>query len=288
MANRRTLIITAFVFFLILAGITFLTLRDTSLDQIRRADTIHIGYAVEAPFAFLAPDNTITGESPEVARAVVSRLGIQHIEWIQTTFDNLIPELEAGRFDVIAAGMFITKSRAERVAFSQPTFHVNQGLLVRTGNPLRLTSYTQAAQVPNVRIAVLAGSVEELLLQRVGIAKNQLIATPNIVTGQTAVQSNLADGLALSLPTLRWIMNHERLANLEIAEPFSQPDPALTAHLGYGAFAFRLKDHQLRIAWDTAMRPLIGSPEHLQIIEPFGFSAADLPGNITTEEVIAQ
>lgn len=285
--HRRALIIVGISATIILVGAGVLALGDRSLDRIGRAGTIRIGYAVEAPFAFLLPDNSVTGESPEVAREVVRRLGLGQITWVQTDFDRLIPDLEAGRFDVIAAGMFITAERAGRVSFSQPTFHVKQGLLVRAGNPIGLSSYAQAARMPSVRIAVLDGSVEERILQQSGISAERLIRTPDIATGWVAVETDLADGLALSAPTLRWIIEHERPTTLEMVEPFIQPEPALTVGLGYGGFAFRKEDRQLRAAWDTAMRPLIGSPEHLRIIQPFGFSEADLPGAISTEEVLA-
>ncbi|NTV62864.1 MAG: transporter substrate-binding domain-containing protein, partial [Oscillochloris sp.] len=140
MINRRILIAIGVLSALFLLGLTLVVLRDQSFDRIKRVDTIRIGYAVEAPFAFLAPGDVVTGESPEVARAVVQRLGITQITWVQTDFDQLIPELEEGRFDLIAAGMFITPDRAQRVAFSQPTFHVKQGLLVLVGNPYGLHS----------------------------------------------------------------------------------------------------------------------------------------------------
>ena len=100
-----------------------------------RPGFIRIGYAVEAPYAFLTPDGELTGESPEVAKRITSRLGIPRITWRQVEFASLIDELDAGRIDMIASGMFVTEERARRVAFSIPTFHTHQALLVRAGNP---------------------------------------------------------------------------------------------------------------------------------------------------------
>jgi Bacterial extracellular solute-binding proteins, family 3 len=105
-------------------------LRDQSLTRLQQEGTIRIGYAVEAPYAFLKPGGEVTGESPKVAKQIVARPGIRRIEWRQSEFGSLISGLESGRFDVIAAGMFITPERAQRVSFSEPTFHVQQGLLV--------------------------------------------------------------------------------------------------------------------------------------------------------------
>ncbi len=266
--------------------IALFLLRDRSFEVIQRSDQIRIGYAVEAPFAFTRENRRVTGESPEVARAVVERMGIGQITWVQTEFDQLIPDLRNGRFDVIAAGMFITPERAELVAFSEPTFHVEQALLVQIGNPHDLHSYEQMVQRPGMRVAVLEGSVEQQIFQQLGMHHEYMVCTPDIPTARVAVESNLADGFAISAPTLRWLVQHEYVPQLEVATPFLQPNPSLTSGLGYGGFAFRPEDTALRLAWNRAMHGLINSPEHLQIIAPFGFTEADLPGSITTQEVL--
>lgn len=79
------------------------TEHPTSPLGLREPGVIRIGYAIEAPYAFLRADGEVTGESPEVARRVVARLGIPHIEWRLAEFSELISELEDGRIDVIAA-----------------------------------------------------------------------------------------------------------------------------------------------------------------------------------------
>lgn len=85
--------------------------RDNSLTSLQQSSTIRIGYAVEAPYAFLTTDGEVTGESPEIAKRVARQLGFNNIIWRQTEFGDLLDELEAGRIDVIAAGMFVTPVR---------------------------------------------------------------------------------------------------------------------------------------------------------------------------------
>lgn len=251
---------------------------DRSLERIRERGSIRVGYAVEAPFAFLGRDGEVTGEAPELARRVAAGLGIPRIEWRQTEFDNLIGDLEAGRIDVVAAGMFITAERERRVAFSVPTFRVRQGLLVRRGNPSGLHSYEEALSRPSLRIAVLAGSVEEQLIRTLGASAQQLVVVPDALSGQVAVEAALADGLALSSPTIRWIVLRDRLRATEPAEPFEQPPHGATQRSGLGAFAFRAGDDRLRRAWDGALRGLLGSPEHAALTERFGFTPAERLG----------
>lgn len=264
--------------------VNWMVFRDTSLTRIQESGSIRIGYAVEAPYAFLNPEGEVTGESPEVAKLIVSKLGISHIEWRLVEFDDLISELESGRIDVIAAGMFITPERSQHVNFSEPTFHVRQGLLVAKGNPKQIHSYQQSG----IKIAVLAGSVEGDLLRHMGLPENQLQVIPDALTGQIAVESGLVDGLALSSPTIRWMVLQDQLGRTELVEPFEQPELTQQKRLGYGAFAFRKTNNQLLSAWNMALKALIGSPEHLKLISEFGLTEAELPGSITTQEILTK
>jgi polar amino acid transport system substrate-binding protein len=265
---------------------TIFSRRDQSLVRLQKEGVITIGYAVEAPYVYLQKGGEVTGAEAEVARRVVSRLGIQRIEWRLIEFDQLIPELEAGRVDAIVAGMFITKERAKRVRFSEPTFHVTQGLLVTVGNPFGLHSYSQAAVSPNVKIAVLSGAVEEKLLIQLGAG--QLVQVPDALTGRVAVETGMADGLALSMPTIRWFSLQDQLGRTELAQPFDQDGLAFEQSLGYGAVVFRQNDQQLCSAWNRALDAYLGTPEHLGLIAPFGFSADDLPGAVTTKEILSK
>jgi polar amino acid transport system substrate-binding protein len=287
-ARRLTLLGGVAAAIILMAALLYwVTHQDTSLSRLQKEGVIRIGYAVEAPYAFLEPGQEVTGESPEVARQIVARLAISHIEWRQVEFGSLIDELQAERIDVIAAGMFITPERAKIVSFSEPIFHVNQGLLVAKGNPRQLHAYEQIQTQPNLKIAVLAGSTEEHLLLQLGILKNQLVIVPDALTGRIAVEAGVVDGLALSAPTIQSMVLQGQVGKVEAAQPFEQPRITEQKHLGYGAFAFRKQDIALLKAWNALEKGYIGSPEHLRLIARFGFTQAELPGSTTAQEISA-
>ncbi|MBK8024033.1 MAG: ectoine/hydroxyectoine ABC transporter substrate-binding protein EhuB [Chloroflexi bacterium] len=256
--------------------------RDESLTPLQRNNVIRIGYAVEAPYAYIDSDGNITGESPEIAKVIVASLGIMDIEWIQTDFDLLISGLLSERFDVVAAGMFITPERAQHVRFSDPTFHVQPGLLVRSGNPLRLHSYEDSSGTAGAMVAVISGAVEESFLRELGVRNEQFIIVPDALTGKTAVVSGLADALALSSATVRWVAANDQAGAVEAVDDLTLPDGEAASGWGYGAFVFQPSDHQLVDAWNTAQRAFIGRPEHLELIARFGFTAGELPGTRTS------
>ena len=103
----------------------------------------------------------------------------------------------------------------------------------------------------------------------------RLVLVPDARAGQVALQAGLADGLALSTPTVRWMSLNDRLGATEQASPFAQPPPELAGRLGYGAVVFRKGDAQLRNAWDGALAEVLGSPVHLARVQPFGFTSTE-------------
>ncbi|MBA3518588.1 MAG: transporter substrate-binding domain-containing protein, partial [Rhizobiales bacterium] len=86
---------------------------QSTLEKAKADGYIRVGFANEAPYGFATPDGKLTGESPEVVRAVLAKMGINQVDGVLTEFGSLIPGLQAGRFDIIAAGMFINPKRCE-------------------------------------------------------------------------------------------------------------------------------------------------------------------------------
>lgn len=243
--------------------------QDDSLARARQAGVLRVGYALEAPYALLDPLGQPTGESPEVARTVARRLGLRTV-WILTSFDHLIPDLLAERFDLIAAGMFITPERASQVRFTRPTLRVRPGWLTLSSRPLSL-DYRAVQPSANFRIAVLQGSTEEALFHQRQAPQAGLLSVPDARSGQTAVLLGQASALALSLPTVQAmaLASEGRLA----AQPAMGPDTP-TQRV---ALALRRTDTRLADAVDQVLASYLGSPAHLDMLTRFGLGPEDLP-----------
>src|SRR5688500_2420234 len=126
----------------IIVGGTRIALAETTLERAKAQGFIRIGFANEAPFGFATPDGKLTGEAPEVAKAVLAKMGITQVDGVLTEFGSLIPGLKAGRFDIIAAGMFINPKRCNEIAFSEPSYGIGQAMLVKKGNPKSVKDYS--------------------------------------------------------------------------------------------------------------------------------------------------
>jgi len=120
-------------------------LAQTTLEKAKADGYIRVGFANEAPFGFATPAGALTGEAPEVAKAVLAKMGIPEVDGVLTEFGSLIPGLKAGRFDIIAAGMFVNPARCKEIAFSEPSYGIGQAMLVPAGNPKGIKDYASIA-----------------------------------------------------------------------------------------------------------------------------------------------
>jgi polar amino acid transport system substrate-binding protein len=271
--QTRSLLILAAAIAVAAAAVVAMRSGGDALTRARASGVVRAGYAVEAPYAFVV-DGAVTGVSSETAKLIAARLDLR-IEWVQTDFGSLIGELNAGRFDVIAA-----PDRALRVAFSEPELRVRDGLLVAAGNPLKLRAYADLVARGGLRVAVIAGSIEEQRLQSLGVPAARLLTLPDAGLAMSAIAARAADVLALSLPSVRhWAARDPQTDAIAIDDGGAQD---------YVAFAFRRDETALRDAWNRALGEILGREAHLRAIAPLGFERADLPGSVTLREVLAR
>lgn len=251
---------------------------ETTLQRIQRTGEVRIGYANENPFAYTTPDGTVTGESPEIAKKIFAKLGVKKVDAVLTEWGALIPGLRAGRFDVIAAGMYVTPERCKQVAFADPQYQIPDTLLVLKGNPKNLKSYADVAKQPDTKLAVMAGTAELGYSRAAGIKDEQILQVPDTTAQLQAVRARRSDaavGTALTMKGLAAKGGPE----LEAIPNFTD-DPK---HIGYGALAFRPEDKDLRDAVNKELHAWLGTEDHLKTVAPFGFDKSNLPTKKTAE-----
>ncbi len=252
---------------------------ESTLERAREAGFIRIGFANEAPYGFATPDGKLTGEAPEVAKAVLAKIGVKEVDGVLTEFGSLIPGLRAGRFDVIAAGMFITPKRCEQVAFSEPSYGIGQAFLVKDGNPRGIENYGTIASNGDLKLAVMAGAVEASYASDAGVDRGQLVILPDQSSLVQAVRAGRADAAALTALSIADMA--AKNDGVEATPPFGEV--AGKSVKGHGAFAFRTEDKELFEAFNAALKEFIGSPEHIALVTPFGFGEGYLPNKTTAQ-----
>lgn len=261
----------------------------STLEAAKAAGKIRIGYANEAPFAYMdSKEGKVTGESAEIARVVLKRMGINEVEGVLTEFGSLIPGLQAKRFDIIAAGMYVTPERCQQVAFSDPTYGVGQSFLVKQGNPKNLHSYEDVVKNPDARLGVVVGAIESEYASKIKLPPAQVVVFPDAVSALSGVQAGRADAYAATALTVNDLMGKTNAGSgLEKAEPFKDPVIDGKDVRGYGAYAFRTEDKAFADAFNAELAKFIGTEAHQTLVAPFGFSAQEHPKGVTAAKLCA-
>lgn len=144
------------------------------LAELQEEGSVTVGVANEVPFGFVGDDGEVTGIAPDVAREVLAELGIEEMDAQVVEFGELIGGLQAGQFDMITAGMYITPERAEQIFFSDPDYCIPESLAVAEGNPFDIVDYTSLVEDPDVTVAVASGTVEVDYLNDAGVPDDQV------------------------------------------------------------------------------------------------------------------
>jgi polar amino acid transport system substrate-binding protein len=252
---------------------------DSTLETARKNGYIRVGFANEAPFGYATPEGQLTGEAPEVAKAILAKMGIPQVDGVLTEFGSLIPGLKAGRFDIIAAGMFINPRRCQEIAFSEPSYGIGQAFLVAEGNPKGLKDYGSIAADAGLKLAVMAGAVEGGYAKDSGVEQAQLVVLPDGPSMVAAVQAGRADAAALTALSIANLAS--KSDGVEMTEPFAMV--AGQSVMGHGGFGFRKEDADLLAEFNKHLAEFLGTQEHLDLVTPHGFGKGYLPTKTTAE-----
>jgi polar amino acid transport system substrate-binding protein len=253
------------------------------LEQLRSEGTITVGIAGEEPYGYLE-GGELTGGDPVVQQAIWNNLGIDTVDAQQVDFEGLIPGLNAQRYDVVAAGMFITPERCAEAAFSEPMYCAPNAFLVPPGNPDNITDFKSVADA-GIKLAVLGGAVEGQYARDSGVPGSDIVVVGSTRDGLLQVQQGRVGALGLTSITLKDVLNDTPDAKVELTEPFI---PVLDGEeqLGCGGAVFRKQDNDLRQAFNRELAKLKESGELTWLMKPFGFGPETLPPDDVTTKTL--
>jgi polar amino acid transport system substrate-binding protein len=105
------------------------------------------------------PEPQVRGIDPDLATELGRKLGVR-FTFVNTAFDELIPSLQADKFDVIISSMTATAERARQISFLE-YFQAGTSILVARGNPKRIRSM---AGLCGETVTLQAGTIHEELV----------------------------------------------------------------------------------------------------------------------------
>ncbi|MCO8244990.1 transporter substrate-binding domain-containing protein [Haladaptatus sp. AB643] len=139
-----------------IAGLTF------AGNASAQGGTIRIGSDIPyRPFEYRTATGELIGFDVDIANAIFKQQLGDNYEFVQTSFDTIIPSLNNGNFRVIMSAMTITPERAKQVDFSDPYFTAYQTVLV-----LKNSGITKLQDLRGKTVAVQKGTTGEAAAQK--------------------------------------------------------------------------------------------------------------------------
>ncbi|UVK48383.1 ectoine/hydroxyectoine ABC transporter substrate-binding protein EhuB (plasmid) [Mesorhizobium sp. AR07] len=254
---------------------------DELTDRAAAGRPIRIGFAHEIPWAYPGDKNEPLGFANALALGVLKSMGYTNIEPVVTDWGGLIPGLQAGRFDIITGGMYITGKRCKNVSFAEPMGKFGDSFIVKKGNPKAIQTYQDIKQKDATMVTV-AGFVNADAAVKEGIPDSKIMQVPSLTEVLAAVKAGRADagaGNDFAMKDLAASSSGE----IEVTNSAALPDWTFN----WVAIAFKPEDKDFLKAYNEAQAKYLGSPEMLEAVGKFQYTKAQLPGDAKTEWVCA-
>ena len=192
-----------------------------------------------APWNFLDDSGQLAGFEIELGNELCSRAGYT-CEWVVNEWDTIIPNLIAGNYDVILAGMSITDERKKTIAFTQDYFPTDPSTFVAaTGKGLSLDAPS------GLRLGAQGATIQHAWLEENAKANNTILAYE---TPDQALADLNAGNLDAILADKSYLQ--ETVAGSGGALELTGPELAIGGGVGAG---LRQADTELLTKFDDAL-----------------------------------
>lgn len=234
-----------------------------TLDQIKKAGEIRLGYRTDAPpLAFKDSSGQPSGYSVElcqrVAAAVKDQLKLNELKttFVPLTSENRLDAIVGNRVDIECGATTMTLTRAQKVDFSLMTFVTGGGILSRAG-----TGIDSLANLAGKSVAVVAGTTTEPALKSY-LQKNLIDAKVVAVADRGAAMKQLQEKQVDAFASDQIVLIGEVLQSADPNEYSLSRD--LFSFEPY-ALVVRRNDADFRLVADRALAQLYRSGQIEQI-----------------------
>lgn len=253
------------------------------LAKYKQAGVINIGLANDPPASIINPDGSVSGEGPVTVQTIMKKLGVPKVHGIVGTFGELVPGLQAQRWDMIGGVISVTKARCAVVQYTDPfQFNGMEIAWYSSAVPQAPTSIGDVGK-RGLTVGFNAGSAYIAVAKGLGVADSKVLQFPDTTA--------LLD--ALSTKRIQVIISDTGSLNLTPAQlqkyPFQHLDYPSDGPFIAGALAFRKADTALYNAFQREFRAMKASGQFDKIAAQFQFPP--LPSqykDITPEQVCAK
>jgi len=115
--------------------------KKSTLETILKRGALWVGFdAGYMPFEMTNQKGRYVGFDIDMAKEMAKAMGVKFVP-INTAWDDIIPSLTTGKFDIIISGMTITQERNLKINFADPYIIVGQTILINKKHAGKIKSY---------------------------------------------------------------------------------------------------------------------------------------------------
>ncbi|WP_397457773.1 transporter substrate-binding domain-containing protein [Pseudomonas asplenii] len=173
-------------------------LQAGAIDEAVRRGSLKVGTnPTYMPFQMTDKQGRVVGFEIDLLHEMSKALGVR-LELLPSAYPELIPDLLAGKTDLIASGMTLTPERNLRLNFSDPFIVVGQTMLITQELSGRVQGFEDLNDAA-FRIRVKAGTTGEIVAKKL-IGNAQLVSYATEEEGVRDVLDGKADAFIHDAP----------------------------------------------------------------------------------------
>jgi len=131
------------------------------LDEVKARGKLLVGVSdTTPPFAFKAPDGSLTGYDLDLVRAVAKRLGVG-LEMTPLSSAERIPLLQQGKLDFVATSMTRTPERLRDIDFSHIYFITPHAVIVKKSSGITSVKQLDGRKASSASTSTAGGNLKE-------------------------------------------------------------------------------------------------------------------------------
>lgn len=228
-------------------------------------DTLTLRIGTEGaypPFNYFTPNGQLAGFDIEIGKALCAKLKA-NCSFVAQDWDGIIPALQAGKYDVIIASMFITEQRKKMVNFTHP--YQKSAMTFVTPKDSNLTDFSPEAMSGKVIGAQGSTTQADFLTAQYPDSDVRLYPTQDAVN-LDLVSGRLDAQVGDMIPMLEWLGKSDDGRCCQLAgEPITD-----VRFVGEGVgMALRKEDDTLREKLNQALSDIVADGTYKAINDTY-------------------
>ena len=201
-----------------------------AMDDILERGTLRVGVSEFVPWAMPAKRGGHVGHDVDLGVKIAKDMGVR-AEFKVYEWKDIIPALEAGEVDMIAAGIVVTPQRALRISFTEQVALSGAGMATNTHMTKDVENLEQLND-PDIVIATITNTFSEGVARSI-FDKAEIHSHGSKDDAEKEILEGRAHAYISSLPAVKFlVMNNSDAIDLPLSDPLVGWAEALAVRKG--------------------------------------------------------